>query len=86
MSETFALSALPLGASGRVDHIAARPAMARRFTDLGLVPGTAVTCALRAPAGDPSAYRIRGALIALRRCDADGVILEGPGPGPAARP
>ena len=35
-----------------------------------------MTCVLRSPAGDPCAYLIRGALIALRRADADGVSLE----------
>ena len=50
--------------------------MDRRLTDLGLVRGTRVTCILRSPAGDPCAYLIRGALIALRRADADGVSLE----------
>ena len=34
--------------------------------DLGLVRGTRVTCVTRSPAGDPGAYLIRGALIALR--------------------
>ena len=76
MYETLTLSALPLGESAYVTHISARPAMERRLTDLGLVPGTRVTCLARSPAGDPCAYLIRGALIALRRVDADGIQLE----------
>lgn len=39
----------------------------RRLLDLGVVPGTRVMAELSATAGDPTAYRIRGALIALRR-------------------
>lgn len=39
----------------------------RRLLDLGVVPGTLVEPVLVATAGDPTAYRIRGALIALRR-------------------
>ncbi|HJO37374.1 MAG TPA: metal-dependent transcriptional regulator [Vicinamibacterales bacterium] len=42
----------------------------RRLLDLGLVPGTEVTPELTSAAGDPVAYRIRGALIALRRAQA----------------
>ncbi len=57
-------------------EVSAGPAMDRRLADLGLVRGTRVTCVLRSPAGDPCAYLIRGALIALRRTDADGVALE----------
>lgn len=39
----------------------------RRLLDLGLVPGTEVEAELVSPGGDPVAYRIRGALIALRK-------------------
>lgn len=39
----------------------------RRLLDLGLLPGTRVTAELRSPSGDPTAYRVRGATIALRR-------------------
>jgi DtxR family Mn-dependent transcriptional regulator len=39
----------------------------RRLMDLGILPGTVITAELRSPSGDPTAYRIRGALIALRR-------------------
>ena len=74
--ETLCLSALAEGASAYVTEISAGPAMDRRLTDLGLVRGTRVTCVLRSPAGDPCAYLIRGALIALRRADANGVRLE----------
>ena len=76
MYETLCLSALPEGESAYVTQISAGPAMLRRLADLGLVQGTRVTCVLRSPAGDPRAYLIRGALIALRRADADGVRLE----------
>lgn len=39
----------------------------RRMLDLGLVPGTRVEIIRRSPLGDPTAYKIRGAIIALRR-------------------
>ena len=76
MYEALRLSALQEGESAYVTQVSAGPAMDRRLTDLGLVRGTRVTCVLRSPAGDPCAYLIRGALIALRRADADGVSLE----------
>ena len=51
--------------------------MCRRLFDLGLVPGTSVTCTAVSPAGDPAAYLIRGAVIAIRGKDAAGVRLGG---------
>ena len=76
MYEALCLSALREGESAYVTEVNAGPAMDRRLTGLGLVRGTRVTCVLRSPAGDPCAYLIRGALIALRQADAEGVALE----------
>jgi DtxR family Mn-dependent transcriptional regulator len=39
----------------------------RRLLDLGFVAGTAVEVDMVSPAGDPTAYRVRGSVIALRR-------------------
>lgn len=47
-----------------------------RLLDLGLVPDTPVQIVLSSPAGSPIAYRIRGASIALRREQADRVIIR----------
>ena len=67
------LSALEPGESAQVTGISAlcRGLERRRLLDLGIVPGTRVAAELRSPSGDPSAFRVRGALIALRREQAD---------------
>ena len=70
-----ALSALKQGEYGYVNRVEGQSAMVQRLGDLGLVPGTRVSCELVSPAGDPAAYRFRGALIALRRQDAGGIML-----------
>jgi len=63
------LSFLELGEAAEVISIssASRGVERRRLLDLGIVPGTAVTAEVRSPGGDPTAYRIRGTLIALRK-------------------
>ena len=76
MEECFSMAALDVGESGYVTGLSAQPAMEQRLRDLGLVRGTRVTCVVKSPAGDPRAYLIRGALIALRRTDAAGIRLE----------
>jgi DtxR family Mn-dependent transcriptional regulator len=48
----------------------------RRLLDLGVVRGTEITAEMRSAGGDPMAYRIRGALIALRREQASWVLVE----------
>lgn len=76
MFEQLSMSALDDGQSAYVLHIDAQPPMRRRLLDLGLIPGTRVTCQGHSPAGDPVAYLIRGAVIALRARDAAGITLE----------
>lgn len=75
---TVRLSAIPLGESARVVALApaCRGPERRRLLDLGLVPGTVIAGELAGGGGDPVAYRIRGALIALRRSQADHVLVE----------
>jgi DtxR family Mn-dependent transcriptional regulator len=73
------LSALTgVGETGRVVGLspALRGVERRRMLDLGLVPGTEIEVVRRAPGGDPVAYRIRGAVLALRREQADEIRIE----------
>lgn len=44
--------------------------------DLGLLPGTRVEVEMVSPLGDPTAYRVRGAVIALRRDQAGAVEIR----------
>lgn len=66
------LDALRIGESARVVGLSrrCRGQQRRRLLDLGLVPGTIVRAELSSAAGDPTAYAIRGATIALRRSHA----------------
>ena len=57
------------GQRGLVFGIDEAGAMGRRLRDMGLVRGTPVRCLQLSPLGDPAAYLIRGAVIALRRAD-----------------
>ena len=70
MLDTIELSTLEPGESAVVEAVGGGEAMRRRLMDLGLIGGTRVTCLGRSPAGDPAAYLIRGAVIALRAYDA----------------
>ena len=64
--DAIPLSQLPVGSRGRVAALNLEGLLRRRALDLGLVPGTLVECVRRSPAGDPVAYQVRGATIALR--------------------
>jgi len=70
------LCALRPGEKGTVRAITAAGEMRRRLQDIGLICGTPVECVGHSPLGDPRAYRIRGAVIALRACDAAGIRIS----------
>lgn len=52
-----------------INRINIEGSMKNRLMDIGLIPGTTVTCVGISPFGDPKAYLIRGAVIALRSED-----------------
>ncbi len=51
----------------------------RRLQDLGVLSGTVIQAEFASPSSDPVAYRIRGALIALRREQAAHILILRPG-------
>lgn len=70
------LSELKAGEEGQVTKLLINGSMRRRLLDIGLSPGTAVSCIGKSPFGDPAAYLVRGSAVAIRKKDADCVIIE----------
>ena len=70
------LSDIKLGESAKVMALKTCGSMRRRLQDIGLIEGTRVECVLTSPYGDPSAYQIRGAVIALRKDDANSIFVK----------
>ena len=70
------LDQLCVGECATVSRLLTEGSMRRRFLDVGLSPGTKVLCVGRSPFGDPSAYLVRGCEIAIRKRDAEGIVLE----------
>ena len=70
------LSTLKPGEKSNVLHLEIKGLLRRRILDLGIVPGTILTCIGKAPAGDPIAYLVRDTVIALRCEDARQIYIE----------
>lgn len=64
---TQTLADITPGSAGVVTAVHSQGPERRRMMDLGIVPGTTIHAEMRSPMGDPIAYRVRGALIALRQ-------------------
>ena len=81
MEETIPLCALQPGQWAVVQAIHTTDSLRRRLLDMGLTPGRAVLCIGRSPGGDPSAYQICEAIVAIRRRDAAHIpVARIPGP------
>lgn len=76
MPDIDALSGLAPGDSATVTGLASGSCLRRRLQDLGLIEGTLVRCLQRSPLGDPTAFFVRGAVIALRAADSAGVLIR----------
>lgn len=70
------LHLLPIGSFGKVKFLIAEGSSRRRLLDLGLIYDTTVESLRKSPSGDPIAYQIRGAVIALREEDASNILIE----------
>ena len=63
------LSELELNQDAVIRAVGGRGGLRRHLLDMGLTEGARVECLHRSPLGDPAAYAIRGAVVALRDCD-----------------
>ncbi|MFT8676019.1 MAG: FeoA family protein [Acetobacter sp.] len=74
------LTNLPLLHSGVIDHVQARSGqdmVARRLSELGFVPGEPVRVVALGPVGhDPMAVEIGFTRFALRRAEAERIVLR----------
>ncbi len=71
------LNHLQEGQKAQVVSLLSKGSMRRRLQDIGFIEGTQIECVQKSPAGDPVAYRVRGALIALRTEDSANVLVVG---------
>ena len=67
MNPFLSLNDIQPGQTARVTELLVSGAMRRRLMDLGLTADTQVECLGVSPLGGPVSYRIRGAVIAIRR-------------------
>lgn len=73
--KVISLNTLSLGKTGRVCSLISQGSERRRMLDLGLINGTCVEALQISPSGDPTAYHIRGAVIALRSEEAKKIMV-----------
>lgn len=76
MNGSLSLNDIAPGERGRVKSLPSDGSMRRRLIDVGLIENTEVECVGKSPSGDPSAFLIRGAVIAIRSEDCLKILLQ----------
>lgn len=70
------LNELNIGESCIIKELLINNSIRRRLQDVGIIKGTKIECVLKSPSGDPTAYKIRGAVIAIRNSDASMIHIN----------
>ncbi len=71
MTPATRLSELPAGGRATIAAMTEGKAAMTRLREMGVVPGARIQLVRRAPLGDPIEISLRGALLSLRRSEAD---------------
>lgn len=70
------LNHLKPGERGWIVGMSLAERVKRKLRDMGFMEGSLVECAYRSPFGDPTAYFVKGALIAVRGEEARQIQIE----------
>ena len=75
MYEFISINDLKIGETAFVHKLNITGKMRRRLLDIGLIEHTKLECIGKSPLGDPHAYLIRGAVIAIRLDDGKNILV-----------
>ncbi|MDO4564119.1 MAG: FeoA family protein [Clostridia bacterium] len=70
------LRELSIGGDAIIVKVCAKGGLFSRLSELGMTKGSPVCCLFCAPGGNPRAYLVCGAVIAIRNADAEKVWIE----------
>jgi Fe2+ transport system protein FeoA len=70
------LAHLPIGTLAKIVSINEGGAISRRLLEMGVVPGATVRVVKTAPFGCPMEIRVRNSHLALRRVEANSIVVE----------
>lgn len=76
MKNQLTLDKLEIGQKCKIVSLNSTGSIRRRLLDLGLISDTEIEALHQSPSGDPIAYLIRGAVIALRNEDSSQISIE----------
>jgi len=76
MNTLISLDKLQMNKTAKIYSLNCNANIKRRLLDLGFVTNTNIKPILKSASGDPTAFEIRGTIIALRKEDTCGVWVK----------
>ncbi len=73
---SLSLNQLAIGQKAKIVNLDGLGPLKSRILDLGIINGTTIEALHHSPSGDPTAYFVRGTVIALRQEDAKKIIVQ----------
>lgn len=70
------LDKLPINKTGEILYVGVNPVIKKRLLDLGMINSTKIKALYKSPLGDPTAYLLRGSIIALRKDDTQKITVN----------
>lgn len=70
------LTDLPIGQQARVTAVTGSGRTTKRLMEMGVIPGVDVRVIKTAPFGDPIEVRVRGYSLAMRKAEADAIVVS----------
>ncbi len=75
MEEQCSLNNLPLKKAAIINSVKCSDNLKNRMYDLGILNNSVITPIYRSPFGDPTAYLIKNAVVALRQKDCMNILV-----------
>ena len=70
------LNKLKIGSKAKIIAINDKCSIKRRLLDIGFTPGSIILAYLESPFKDPIAYKIKNAIIAIRKIDSKEIEVD----------
>lgn len=70
------LANLKIGAEAKVVEVVGKTAVTKRLMEMGVVPGVSIKVIKTAPFGDPIQIRVRGYSLAMRKNEAETIVVS----------
>lgn len=75
MEDEYTLNNIELNESAIIKEVKCKEALKNRIFDFGIIENTKITPVYKSPFGDPTAYMVKNAIIALRYKDCQDILV-----------